>query len=192
MSDPQHPPTEPVPPGWQHRDRPRGGPGPAGEVPPRGPAVPPVPAGHVPAGASPPGLGGQPRHSATGAGAWWAGLTVLFLFPFLSSIAAGVVQWLIGRGQVKNGPVATANGRRAANWGMTYLISTVLLVGGHFLLLWILTRDADASTLGFYPLGILLTVWGVHTLAHIVVSIWGGVVAGAGKVFWANGIPFLR
>lgn len=183
MNDAHRPPQTPGPSGWQHQDRSR-------SVPPRGPAVPPVPPGHLPPMASPPGLGGQPRHGTTGAGAWWAGLTVLFLFPFLSSIAAGVAQWIIGRGQAKRGPLAAANGRRAANWGMTYLISTIVLVGGHFLLLWVLTRDG--STVDFFPLGILLSLWGLHTLAHLVVSIWGGIAAGAGRVFWANGLPLLK
>lgn len=160
-------------------------PGVPGAQPPYGPSGPwqhgPVP---------PAGYGIPPRPTRTGDGAWWAGLVVFALIPFVSSLAAGITQWLVGRGQQKHGPLAAENGRRAANWGMTYLLATLVLVGGHFFLLYLLTRDGS-SIGGFYPFGIIITVWMAYTVVHVVVSIWGGIVAKSGRVFKLNGLPFL-
>lgn len=146
--------------------------------------------GHMPPG-HPAGYGPPLRPVPTGDGAWWVGLVVFAFIPFLSSIAAGLTQWLVGRRQGDRGPIAAENGRRAANWGLTYVLGTLILVGGHFLLLWFLTRDG-ASIVGFFPFGIIISLWMLYTLMHIVVSAWGGIVAKSGRVFRMNGVPFLR
>src|SRR5690606_6631865 len=88
---PWNPQQTPAQPGWTPQDESHQGHRVTGAPPGR--PVPPVPSV---TGATPPGLGGQPRHVVTGAGAWWSGLTVLFLLPFVSSVAAGIVQWFVG------------------------------------------------------------------------------------------------
>ncbi len=140
--------------------------------------------------ASPAGYGLPPRPVRTGDGAWWMGLLVFAFIPFLSSVAAGITQWLVGRRQRKDGPLAAENGRRAANWGLTYLLATVVLVGSHFFLLWSLRNDGPIDA--FFPFGIIITVWMAYTVVHIVVSVWGGIVAKSGRVFKMNGLPFFR
>ncbi|GAB3624778.1 hypothetical protein GCM10027418_28630 [Mariniluteicoccus endophyticus] len=130
--------------------------------------------------------------ASTGAISWWAGLLVFALVPFLSSVVAGAVMVVVGRSQKGKGPVAVEIGRGAANWGLTYLIATVLLVGTHFVLLFTLAGDRPSPYAdSFFPIGIPITLWLVVTLAHIVVSIVGGVRAGGGRPTHV-GIPFFR
>ena len=185
MSDPPTPQQPFVPP----PPRQPGAPGAPGARPHPGQPGPWSP-GQVQPGYRP-GFRPPPRPVPTGDGAWWVGLVVFAVVPFLSSVAAGVTQWLVGRSQRQYGPLAWENGRRAANWGLTYLLGTLVLVGGHFFLLWFLTLDG-ATIRGFFPFGIIISLWMLYTLIHIVVSIWGGLVAKSGRVFRMNGLPFLR
>ncbi|TDT31204.1 hypothetical protein [Naumannella halotolerans] len=147
-----------------------------------------------PAAAHPPGAPAAtqltPINTPTGELSWALGLVTLIFIPFLSSILAGLGMVLAGRGQRRYGGTAAANGRNAANWGLTYLLLTVLLIGGHFVLLAVLSRDAPIQD--FYPMGIPITVWLVVTLAHLVISILGWVRAHQHRVLWVPAIPFLR
>ncbi len=120
---------------------------------------------------------------------WGMGLLILTLVPVLSSIVAGIAMIVSGRMQRANGPLAEENGRRAANWGLTYLIATVLLMGAHFT---ILIAFQDNIPDGFFPMGIFVTLWAAISLVHIIVSIVGLVAAHSMKVVKWNGIPFFR
>lgn len=139
----------------------------------------------------PPSAPPYQRPPANGAIAWIVGLVVLVCLPFVGSILAAVLMITLGLAQRGKGALAAHNGIRAANWGLTYLISTVVLVGGHFLALWYLTRDGGTIG-GFFPFGIIISLWGVVSLWHVVVCVWGTVVTARNQPFGGNGIPFIR
>jgi uncharacterized Tic20 family protein len=91
----------------------------------------------------------------------------------------------------KKGPLAAENARQAANWGWTLIIGTVLTLGGHVLLLFLLTDTPFAQ--GFYPLGIPLTIFLALCVAHLVIIIMGLVKAhGRGVLNNRLAIPFIR
>lgn len=119
--------------------------------------------------------------------AWGIGLLVFTFLPFVSGILAGTTMLIMGRMQRTKGPLAAENGRRAANWGLTYLLASVLLVGAHIAVLFAVQYSTT-----FFPVGIPLTIWGVITVAHIIATIVGLVMANGNKVVKWNGIPFFR
>jgi uncharacterized Tic20 family protein len=96
----------------------------------------------------------------------------------------------VGRSQRRNGPIAAANGRNAANWGLTYLLLTVPLVTLHFVFLFWFTRDRPSGE--FFPIGIPLTVWIVLSVVFVVVCFVGVTRANKGLVFTAPAIRFFR
>ncbi|CAN7278093.1 DUF4870 domain-containing protein [Microbacterium foliorum] len=89
------------------------------------------------------------------------------------------------------GGVAGENARAAANWGLTYLlVSTVLLIS-HFVILFSLTADSPSS--GFYPIGIPITTYFALSVFHVVLVIMGMVKASGGRVMRVPfAIPYLR
>lgn len=127
----------------------------------------------------------------TGVVAWAFGLIVLVFLPFFSSLLAAGGMIIAGLLQRSHGELASASGRNAANWELTYLLLTILLVGGHFTTLFLLTHDSPALD-GFYPLGWFLTVWAVVTVAHLVFTVVGMIVSSRRKVFRGPAIPFFR
>lgn len=131
-----------------------------------------------------------PPSAPSGALAWGLGLLVLVCVPFVSSIAAGIAMAIAGRGLRGRGEPGASNGRHAANWGLTYLVATVVLVSLHFGLLFALTREHPVED--FFPLGIPITLWLLISLLHVVLSIVGLVRAGSGKILSPPAIPFFR
>lgn len=131
-----------------------------------------------------------PAPMPTGAAAWGLGLLALLPIPVLGSLLAGLLMALVGRAQRGNGPIAAANGRHAGNWGITYLLLSLVLWIAHFVLLFVMTKDGPVSE--FYPLGIALTLWVVLTLGHLVSCCIGIFLAGKGRVFKVPAIGFLR
>ena len=140
-------------------------------------AVPPPP----PAAAEPP----QPTGPATLA--WALGLIILACLPFVSSIIASLAMVLAGLSASAHGGVVGENGRRAANWGLTYLLLTVVLVGGHFGILF-----AAGTIEGFFPFGLIILTWGAVSIAHVVICILGIVRVSQGRALHAWAIPFYR
>ncbi len=154
-------------------------------TPPSDGSMPPPP---PPSGWSPPPPP-PPAGSTAGALPWGLGLLVFVCVPFVSSVIASVTMAIVGRSQRSREWAVAENGRRAANWGLTYLLLTVLLVGGHFTLLFVLTRDGSEIE-GFFPFGIIITTWAVLTLVHVGLSV-AGLIAGLNrKVLRAPAIPF--
>lgn len=154
---------------------------------PQGPGYPTSPAGYVPPGQQAYIVQSQP----TGAVAWGMGFIACILIPFLSVLVAGIVMRAVYGSQARKGPLAEANARSAANWGLTLVfVSTGLLVL-HFVLLFVLT--SDGSTTGFYPLGIPLTLYAAIVLLHLILTVVGTIRARAGKVVRIPfAIPFVR
>ena len=56
-------------------------------------------------------------------------------------------------------------GARAASWGLTYLLATLLFLGLHFYLLFVL--DGTEATDSFFPIGIPITIWLLISVLHI-------------------------
>lgn len=131
----------------------------------------------------------QPPPSKAGGLAWGLGLLVIVCVPIVSSVIASVTMAIVGRSQRHKDPIVAENGRRAANWGLTYLLLTVLLVGGHFTLLYVLTRDGSEIE-GFFPFGIIITTWAVISLVHVGISITGLVAGLNRKVLRVPAISF--
>ncbi|MEV7798434.1 DUF4870 domain-containing protein [Microbacterium foliorum] len=143
------------------------------------------PAGTYPAGTYPAAV--PPR----GLLPWALGLLILVPFPFVGGLASGIAMAVSGGSSRRFGGVAGGNARAAANWGLTYLlVSTVLLIS-HFVILFSLTADSPAS--GFYPIGIPITIYFALSVFHVVLVIMGMVKASSGKVMRVPfAIPYLR
>ncbi|MBD5787244.1 hypothetical protein IF650_13775 [Cellulosimicrobium terreum] len=183
-----HPPQDPDP--YQPQGYPQPQPGyPQPGYPPQQPGYPPQQPGYPPQqpGYPPPGYGPPFAPPATGALSWGLGLLVLFPIPFVGSLAAGIAMVVASRAQVSQGPLARVNATRAGNWGLTYLLGTVLLVGAHFVILASL-QDID----GFFPFGIILCTWLLLTVVHLVLTVVGLVQANGRREVRVGGIPFYR
>ncbi|TYL45510.1 DUF4870 domain-containing protein [Nocardioides sp. BGMRC 2183] len=133
-----------------------------------------------------------PPKPVTGALSWGLGFGVLVVcLPFVGSLITGALMGIVGNVQSKQGGLAAENGRNAANWGLTYVTLTVVLVGTHFGLLALLTADGGEIE-GFFPFGLIICTWAAVTVAHLVFTIMGMTRAGRQQVFKAPAIPFLR
>lgn len=139
----------------------------------------------------PTGYAVPPESTSGGTWAWASGLLVLVCFPFVGSVLAGVLMVVVGLNVRGRGPLSAENGRRAANWGLTYTLLTVLGLGLHYGLLWYLTRDGSTIT-GFYPFGTIITIWALVTVLHLGVAILGTARAGSRRLGPAWGVPFFR
>ena len=177
---PSHQPGYPSAPQWSQQSGPAQGPAPQ-PGPPYG---------------QPPVVPGQPRWTptplrpVTGAAAWYWGLLALVLaLPFITAVASGVVMAIVSRTPAKAGGVARINANRAANWGLTYSILTVIIIGTHMGLLYALRNDPPQ---GIFPFGWIILSWVALTLVHTAFSIVGGIRAGQGRVVPLNGLPFFR
>ncbi len=214
---PPAPPAQgPVPPAPVYGYAPPQAPGYAQQPPPQSPGyAPPAAPGHAPApqqpvGYAPPQTPPSPGYPAPGYPAqgypagtypaavpprgllpWALGLLILVPFPFVGGLASGIAMAVSGGSSRRFGGVAGENARAAANWGLTYLlVSTVLLIS-HFVILFSLTADSPSS--GFYPIGIPITIYFALSVFHVVLVIMGMVKASGGKIMRVPfAIPYLR
>lgn len=154
----------------------------------------PAPAGYPPAGyaPAPPGYYAQPgmvpimMQPPSGL-AWGFGFLALIPLPFLSALVTGLVMMVVGNSQKMRDPATTANGRNAANWGLTFTLVTAVVAIQHFTLIGVL-----ADTVGFFPIGIGITLWLAYCVAHLVVCGIGLSRGNQGRVFKPWAIPFFR
>lgn len=126
---------------------------------------------------------------ANGSLAWGLGLLVLIPIPVLSALIASIAMLIAGRSARHKGPMAEANGRHAANWGLTYLLLTVVLVGAHVAILFSLGGEGSPH---FFPIGIPITLWLISGVIHLVVTIIGLVKASKNQEYRGLGLPLLR
>ncbi|WP_293788060.1 DUF4870 domain-containing protein [uncultured Aeromicrobium sp.] len=105
--------------------------------------------------------------------------------PFAGSLIASITMLIVGVSQRKLGGLARDNAQRAANWGLTYLLATVALVGSHFGILFAL-RQINGS----FPFGVIIVPWAAVTVLHIVFTLMGLVRASGQRPVRVNGIPF--
>ncbi len=136
-----------------------------------------------------------PRPAEGGGGRAWAlGFLAYIPIPFLGQLLGGVIMAGAGASQRKRAGLVGAQGRHAANWGMTYALLTVLCVVGAVtlgLLTNVLPAQQEAlSASALTVLGVWL--FGVN-LAHVVICIIGLVRAGQLREFRCPiAIPFFR
>ncbi|WP_449407885.1 DUF4870 domain-containing protein [Microbacterium maritypicum] len=145
----------------------------------------PAPAPGYPGGVYPPAP--APR----GLLPWALGLLILVPFPFVGGLASGIAMAVSGGASRRFGGVARENARVALNWGLTYLLLSVVLIVSHFVLLFALSADGPVT--GFYPFGTVITIYFALSVLHLVLVIVGMVRASAGKVMRIPfAIPYLR
>ena len=134
---------------------------------------------------------GYVERGSSGAGAWFAGLLVLVAVPGVNLVLGPVAMMVAGlrggRGRVEPG---WGNGRRAASWGLTFLLGEVLLIGVQLYIGQVVFGPGEHVPL--FPWG-LPAVFGLLLLvSHFAVCIVQGVRARRGGVTRFGGIPFYR
>lgn len=132
-----------------------------------------------------------PAGTSSGGVPWALGLLVLLCLPFVSSVVASVAMIISGLVVRRSGPLAAENGTRAANWGATYLLLTVVAAVVHFSLLFGIPDD-DPVKGRFLPIELPITLWLVLSVVHVVVSIAGLVRASDGRVLRVPSLPVWR
>lgn len=205
MTD-QNPPAGPVPgypapgnppaqgpqypaPGYPAPGYPTQGPQyPTPQYPGQGPQY---PAPGYPAAGYPPGPQYPYAAPPNGGGLSWALGFLVFAFPYVGAVAAGISMAAVYGSVAWRGQLAAQNARSAANWGLTFLLASIVLPLAHFILLAVATDEL--RRMGFFPLGTLITLYFVIVLLHIVLTIVGTVRASTGRVMRVPfAIPFIR
>lgn len=133
----------------------------------------------------------QPGRTPTGTLSWALGFLIFLLIPFLSGIISGAAMALTFGAAAKHGGVARENARSAANWGLTYVTLSLVLVIAHFIAVFAFA-DSGAGR-GFFPIGIPITIYFAVSLLHVVLVIVGTVKSSSGKVMRVPfAVPYIR
>lgn len=133
----------------------------------------------------------QPVRTPTGTLSWALGFLVFLPIPFLGGIISGVVMALTFGAAAKHGGVARENARSAANWGLTYVTLSLVLVIGHFIAV-IAFSDTGLGR-GFFPIGIPIMVYLAVSILHVVLVIMGTVKTSSGGTMRVPfAIPYIR
>ncbi len=126
-----------------------------------------------------------PPPGQKGTAAWALGFLAYVPIPIVAQIMTGLIMAGVYPSQKKKGPLALANARNAANWGLTYSIMTVVLFGLAIVFAAIITGGGTTTASGgvtALPLTPII-VWVVLTVVHVVVTITGTVQASRGREF---------
>lgn len=136
----------------------------------------------------------QPQHNGTAA--WALGFLSYLPIPFFNFLITGLVQFFVGRSQIKHGGVAAENGRRAANWGLTQVTWFVLLLVSVSPLFigYLVTGDEsyEPPTWMAVPAMAMVGIYFVLGILSLVYSVAGTVIAAQGRAARLPAIPFLR
>lgn len=120
-----------------------------------------------------------------GTGAWALGFLAYIPIPFFAQFLTGLIMAGVYPTHKKRGEIARANGRNAANWGLTYSVLTVVFIGLAILFAALITNGGSTTASGgvtslpLIPIGL----WMLLNLVHVVVTIVGTVKASKGEVF---------
>lgn len=184
----------PVGPGFAAPQVPGYAPPPApGFAPPPAPGYSAAPLPGHPAAPSTgyPGQQYAPARPRTGAVAWAMGFLIFIPIPLLGAFIAGIVMPAVYGAASKGSDIARANARSAANWGLTFLLASTILIVTHFVL--IFGVNAGEGVRGFYPLGIPITLYFLVCVLHVVLTIVGTIRAAQGKVMSVPfAIPYIK
>lgn len=144
-----------------------------------------APGQYVPPGAYPYSAPYPAARPSTGTLSWALGFLIFIPIPFLSAIVSGIAMAASYGASARRGGIARENGRWAANWGLTYLtVSTVLLIAHIVALIGLSGRPGMSD---FFPIGIPITLYLLVSILHIVLVITGTVRASSGKLM---SVPF--
>lgn len=139
----------------------------------------------TPAAPNPPQRPLIPPPGQKGAAAWALGFLAYVPIPVIAQIMTGLIMAGVYPTQRKRGPIAHANARNAANWGLTYSVMTVALFGLALIFAVIISNGGTETVRG--PVTALpaipLLLWCVLCVVHVVVTIVGTVKATRGSVF---------
>lgn len=121
--------------------------------------------------------------------AWAGGLAVLLCVPYFVGMLAGLLMVLIGLTTRRKGPLTAENGRRAANWGLTFGLVSVVTAGVFFAMLF---GSEDPNAYSGLPLGTPPIIWLAFAAVHLVLTIIAMARGGSGRLAPALGIPYFR
>lgn len=126
-----------------------------------------------------------PPPGQKGTAAWALGFLAYVPIPIVAQIMTGLIMAGVYPSHKKRGPVAHANARNAANWGLTYSVLTVVFIGLAILFAALITNGGSTTASGgitalpLIPIGL----WAITSLMHVIVTITGTVTASRGAVF---------
>jgi uncharacterized Tic20 family protein len=127
---------------------------------------------------------GDPGPGRRGTAAWALGFLAFVPVPVVAQIMTGLVMAGAYPTHKQRGAVAHANARHAANWGLTFAVLTVVLVGLAIVFATILSIGGGAEPGQVPPLPLIpLALWLGLCVVHLVVVVIGTVVASQGAVF---------
>ena len=134
---------------------------------------------------------GYVERGSSGAGAWFAGLLVLVAVPGVNLVLGPVAMMVAGlRGGSRRAEPGRSNGRRAASWGLTFLLGEALLIGAQLYIGQVVFGPGERVTL--FPWGLPAVLGLILMVSHFAVCIIQGVRAYRGGVTRFGGIPFFR
>lgn len=134
---------------------------------------------------------GYAERGSSGAGAWFAGLLVLVAVPGVNLVLGPVAMVVAGlRGGSRRAEPGRGNGRRAASWGLTFLLGEALLIGTQLYIGKVLFGPGERVTL--FPWGLPAVFGLILMVSHFAVCIVQGVRAHRGGVTRFGGFPFFR
>ncbi len=125
------------------------------------------------------------RPQATGRIAWGLGFLAYIPIPIIGQLIGAIAMIAPYPSLRRKGEVAQGNGRNAANWGITYIFVTIVLLGGA--LIAVLAGQQQGEPLPTWAIATAGTLAGLWIFAlnitHVVLLIIGLVKAGSGQVF---------
>ena len=131
---------------------------------------------------------GYVERGSSGAGAWFA---VLVAVPGVNLVLGPVAMMVAGlRGGSRRAEPGRSNGRRAASWGLTFLLGEALLIGAQLYIGQVVFGPGERVTL--FPWGLPAVLGLILMVSHFAVCIIQGVRAYRGGVTRFGGIPFFR
>jgi uncharacterized Tic20 family protein len=138
--------------------------------------------------------GAPARSQATGRIAWGLGFLAYIPIPIIGQLIGAIAMIATYPSLRRKGEVAQGNGRNAANWGITYIVLTIVLLGGA--LIAVLAGQQQGEPLPGWAVGIAGTLAGLWifglNIAHVILLIIGLVKAGSGQVFECRlALPFI-
>ena len=116
---------------------------------------------------------------------------MLVAVPGVNLVLGPVVMMVAGRrgGRGRAAP-GRGNGRRAASWGLTFLLGEVVLIGAQLYIVQVVFGPGEHVPL--FPWGLPALFWLVLLVAHFVVCLVQGIRACRGGVTCFGGVPFFR
>ena len=162
---------------------------PAQSAPEQAPQTPHYPAPSYPSGQPVPYPAYAPP-AGSGGGLSWALGFLAYAFPFVGAIAAGISMASVYRTVARRGVIAEENARSAANWGLTFLLATIVLPSTQLILFAVVKPSSDELS---SPLIAPFVIYLLIAALHAVLTITGTVRASTGRVFRVPfAIPFIR